>query len=556
MRRELLQKGYFPPPVPPIFSSKTFAEFADANPAAFQTPSKDVRGVDYSASQSGFRRRRFLIPSPHAQFNIADFISNNWISIAAHYSQSKYSLSTPRWAAAGESRSIKITSFKKLHYLVHEKLGSYPFIAKSDVRRYFPSIYTHSIPWAVHGKLASKADRNPNSNVVAFNLLDLFIRKGQDGQTIGIPIGPDTSRVISEIIGCAMDKEIKARAGTNHAACIRHVDDIYMAAETREKAENCIAALRASLRDFELEINEVKTAVYESASFLEDTWPKKVRRLIAEYRRSRSELHLFSMFEETFELAKTEGTDAPVRYLLRGADKILSFSFGKWEILENFLLKILNYYPNAIDYVSLIAIWRKLRSNDLSNAKWTKALNERIQYHLKMGHDHEIAWLIFLAVSCNWKIGAIPSKQIAQYPNAACAILGLYARRSKILSDKAPLDFWKKNATPENFETEWWLFAYEAYRRNWLGSGWRSVAAQTPFSRMKQAGVTFCRFGEPIKSIVGYRAQQFGSHAIQTDETEYDEFDDFDDGNVGEWGGEPADDDDDGDHIAAEEDLL
>ena len=33
------------------------------------------------------------------------------------------------------------------------------------------------------------------------NAIDFFfVRQGQDGQTIGIPVGPDTSRIISELI--------------------------------------------------------------------------------------------------------------------------------------------------------------------------------------------------------------------------------------------------------------------------------------------------------------------------------------------------------------------
>jgi len=209
--RLLLAKGYIPEELPPVFTSQSFGNFASKNPKAFEpfaSKPNRLKAIDYSASKAGFRRRPFVVTHPVAQFFVANFVTNNWKAIEAQFKASASSLSIPTKDEDG-TRAIEITPFPELHRLMHERLGQYGYVAKSDIQRFYQSIYTHSIPWAVHGKAAVKKDGNANSAVVTFNKLDQLVRRGQDGQTIGIPIGPDTSRIIGEIVGCAIDKRIE-----------------------------------------------------------------------------------------------------------------------------------------------------------------------------------------------------------------------------------------------------------------------------------------------------------------------------------------------------------
>ena len=58
----------------------------------------------------------------------------------------------------------------------------------------------------------------------------------QDGQTLGIPIGPDASRVISELIGVALDRSIQNSEPSLNG--IRFIDDFFFFADTASEAEN------------------------------------------------------------------------------------------------------------------------------------------------------------------------------------------------------------------------------------------------------------------------------------------------------------------------------
>lgn len=71
-------------------------------------------------------------------------------------------------------------------------------VLKTDISRFYPSIYTHIIPWVVEGKIEAKKDRS-NINKLG-NMLDKTFEWSQDGQTFGLPIGPDISFIIAEVI--------------------------------------------------------------------------------------------------------------------------------------------------------------------------------------------------------------------------------------------------------------------------------------------------------------------------------------------------------------------
>ena len=93
----------------------------------------------------------------------------------------------------------------------------------------------------------------------------------QDGQTIGIPIGPDCSRLIAEIICSVIDENFVQK--TRITNFLRHVDDIWIGADNVDEAHRLLSELRNCLREFELDVNEKKTRVASSTEFLDELWP-------------------------------------------------------------------------------------------------------------------------------------------------------------------------------------------------------------------------------------------------------------------------------------------
>ena len=70
----------------------------------------------------------------------------------------------------------------------------YTHLVKADIKNFYPSIYTHSIAWAIHGKNFIRKDRNRHDYRFLGNRLDRLFQYSNDQKTNGIPIGPVVSR--------------------------------------------------------------------------------------------------------------------------------------------------------------------------------------------------------------------------------------------------------------------------------------------------------------------------------------------------------------------------
>ena len=269
LKDELLRKGYFPENLPPPFTSENIAEYFH------NRRGRRFRAATYNASKRGMTRRIFSAVHPVTAYELANFISIRWQDISDFFSRSQLSFSIPANEITSH-RALTINSHAKLEQEKIHRLSSYRYIACTDIARFYHSIYTHSIPWAFHGKAEAKNDRDSQSSEVFMNKADQIIRNGQDGQTIGIPVGPDMSRVFAEIVGTAIDLQFQERTSNKNYTCLRHVDDIWIGTDSHTDAEQALSQYREAVRYFELDINEYKTGIYsENFSFL-DVWPSEI----------------------------------------------------------------------------------------------------------------------------------------------------------------------------------------------------------------------------------------------------------------------------------------
>ena len=98
------------------------------------------------------------------------------------------------------------------------------YLLRADFSRFYPSLYTHALSWAIHGKDLAKQNQADAS--LLGNRLDRAVRNTQDRQTLGIPVGPDTSDLMGEVLAVAIDLRLLSDVGT--LAGVRYVDDYYL----------------------------------------------------------------------------------------------------------------------------------------------------------------------------------------------------------------------------------------------------------------------------------------------------------------------------------------
>lgn len=141
----------------------------------------------------------------------------------------------------------------------------YNFLEVTDIKNFYPSIYTHSISWAVHGKDVAKSRRFDMS--LLGNRLDKLIQNSRDGQTNGIPVGSYVSDIIAEIVLCDVDnkltEQIVAEKLNSNVLIFRFRDDYRILSKTAEQGKRVLSHLNRILNsEYNLSLNSDKTKSY------------------------------------------------------------------------------------------------------------------------------------------------------------------------------------------------------------------------------------------------------------------------------------------------------
>ena len=139
----------------------------------------------------------------------------------------------------------------------------YSHIVKADIKSFYPSLYTHSIPWAIHGKRFIRKPANLHNFKLLGNRLDRLFQNANDGCTNGIPIGPVVSDIAAEIIASAVDVEFTKGVKEANIDCdaVRFKDDYRILAKSESDAKRIIKILQTSLKEYNLELSDEKTNI-------------------------------------------------------------------------------------------------------------------------------------------------------------------------------------------------------------------------------------------------------------------------------------------------------
>jgi len=137
----------------------------------------------------------------------------------------------------------------------------YEYAIHTDISNCYGSIYTHSVPWALHGK--SFAKRNRGLSHVG-NLIDKYLRDMSFGQTNGIPQGSVLMDFIAEMILGYADMKLSQRinkANIYDYQILRYRDDYRIFVNNPQDAEEIAKFLTEILIELGMRLNAQKTIV-------------------------------------------------------------------------------------------------------------------------------------------------------------------------------------------------------------------------------------------------------------------------------------------------------
>ena len=493
---EILARGYLPRELPPSFTSGSLATVVQANRQNLPTMFSCSPGVQgnvlsrptvHNLSRVGVLRRKLSIPNPISYFQLAEVIEANQQAITGHVTSSKISLTTPK-ATIGGRRAI--SPVKEWSYLpIARSLcrASARYVLQTDIDNFYPSIYTHVIPWAMHTKQVSKQRRHDFSLVG--NLLDLIIRNSQDQQTLGINIGPDCSLVIAEIILSTVDAAlVSAGLGTG----FRYLDDYEFGFATYSDAEQGLADLQGELGAYELHLNPRKTLFLDLPGTIERPWATELRGVRIRGEGSSQQIDLIGYFSRAYELSRDYPDEAVLRFAL-GRMRRNVVAQPNWSFYESTLLHIAAVEPGTLSTVVDEFCRYRQAGYQVDLPKVSDVLHQVIREHGRVNHGSEVAWAIWGCLLFGISLDDRTASQAAQMEDSVVAILGLDAKAKGLISNNVNLTLWGSMMTTQALFEEDWLLSYEANVKGWLPSigAPDHVSADPHFMFLKQHGVHF-----------------------------------------------------------------
>lgn len=278
----LLDHGLFNEKIPPCFSTEGLTQIVSDTMAGLLDEPDEPKlkkavhkcahdYVRYEALRDSNVPRHMGIPHPQAYAVQALAIHKHWEAIATQCNRPNPIFSRIYVRHVGDGKIFEMNYKGDERFKLEEEelqwMSGAQFVVSADIATCFPSIYTHSIPWALHGKEAAKG----SDSLIDFpgNLLDRCTQNTRDRQTNGLLIGPHASNIISEIILTQIDTDLQKKG---YRKVKRHVDDYRFYAANFEEAERFIKDLGLGLRAFELSLNEKKTKISPLPSPSDEDW--------------------------------------------------------------------------------------------------------------------------------------------------------------------------------------------------------------------------------------------------------------------------------------------
>ena len=320
----LVTEGYFPEAyvLPPCFKvtkspefGKTYFKFKQKEQKGkhkkteFKPILSEIQQVNFP--KTDFTDRTFGIIDPAIHSDISYIIANNWSTVVNSiyndenqvYSYSfPFPLDSKKPGKIGKKRSGRM--IYEWIEMVENDVASiafqYEHLIKTDIKNFYPSIYTHSIPWALHGKDNIKKNNNRNNYHLFGNCLDKLFQNANDGCTNGIPIGPIVSDIIAEIVLSGVDNEITSlltKEGIqDRVTLVRFKDDYRILAKSKSDGNSVLNNLQSTLKEYNLELNDRKTTFYELPDGLFRNWRSQYYNVNPENKK----FHDFESFKELY----------------------------------------------------------------------------------------------------------------------------------------------------------------------------------------------------------------------------------------------------------------
>lgn len=506
---DLLARGYFPIELPPAFNTKSFSQAIVAGNSqgiaiANRRPYYSVL-CSHNLVRAGGLRRNLSIPNPKHFLRLVNEITSNWVSIKTVLNKSKISLSIPVVSSA-ERAVLPQHNLNERSEKIAQLRANNRFVLKADITRFFPSIYTHSIPWAILGKTVAKQHlSNGTLSGTWQDNLDIFSRSMNNNQTVGIPIGPDTSRIIAEIILGEIDnlllKKFKNLSG------IRFIDDYEFGFKNISEAENVLSYFQYLLNEYELGLNPSKTKIIKLPDSLEPIWTSKIRTFVFRNINETSQKNdLISYFGLVFDFITKYPDEGIMKYAIARLKSEIIKPVN-WKLFDNILSNCILIEPACLPQVTDQLLFYKNQGYKPNKIIWQENLNRIIYEKVPLGHSSEASWAMWLLKLLNLKMNAKTSKIVDNTDDSIVGLMGLGLASIGLTQMKYFANIRQYSSPNYKYESQWLLF-YQGNYMNFFSRNSRSTnLVNDPFyDFLQNSNVSFFDINTVQTSTINYNS--------------------------------------------------
>ncbi len=367
---------------------------------------------------------------------------------------------------------------------------------KVDIANCYPSMYTHSVTWAICGKKEAKrllqmsnAQRKlePISLQNAYSLgnrLDAFMRFQKNNETNGIVVGPFTSRIFSEIILSALDSILRKQGFIFR----RYVDDYKFFFRSESDASESVKMIERVLSEYNLNLNLAKTEImqfpYEQISSIKQSFDTAIEKD-----------GIFGVLNEAALFHKS-GEKGAYKYALKYI-RNRQLKTDDFPLVFPLLVNIMLLDPK---YGKYVIQFMKKNKHVVNTEELQKIINRELKSSLKLQLQQESLLFIYMIHDLKLDVEACNILSIIQSENDLAIIIALdmwvhhnkrvLRTRTEAHEINLAVKELANSLSFEKYEGNRWLLLYEAEAHALFPKGVYTPIAMTPFfSLLRQKGI-------------------------------------------------------------------
>lgn len=506
----LLGYGLFSETLPPIFSSESFMQYCKKNKNNFEDRACDY--IIYETIRNISTPRLISIPTPFVYANLCRCIEKYWDCIRNKLDENtcgqKHKISQIHLRKIKDSKALFKMNYKNaldkndkedskayskedpsIDLMIGEK-----YKVEADISNCFPSIYSHSIPWALVGKEVAK--KNKTKSKEWYNRLDTKVTCLKRKETNGLLIGIHSSNLISEIILTSVDKALYDKG----YKFVRFIDDYDCFVNTYEQAEKFLLDLSQILKKYELTLNAKKTKIISLPLSDNEDWVNSlVKYSFQKYidKEDNREYITLKSLRTFLDIAINLTKESNNASILNYAIKIIS----KYKFKDY----VIDYYIKRIHHFVLLYPYLTRQLDKYIFDKF----NVNVEIIKKIGDDlfklginksaYEIcSFVLYWSIKYDYHISTSFVDEAIQSKD--CIFLAtayLKVKIDKNTQSQKKLRKYAKELMNENLMEKYWLFVYEVLSKK---TG-EETGLQGSWMEIKRKDISFFRDIKEIREI-------------------------------------------------------